>query len=148
VWDAEDTLIAMTTKYEQAKCIHDLAVKTHDASELRKIPSLLNNWGRKCRSDDELLWTNLSMPMSIGETIIIGLRYKKKIDGTLTEDIFELNNKNPDKLSPHYKGQYQLLCPEYKGTHKLQNVEDRSFTSVNTCCLYFGDNNDSQCRMG
>src|SRR5450759_5354456 len=131
----------MTTKYEQVKCIHDLAVETHDANELRKIPSLLNSWGKKCREHDELLWTNLSMPTSIGETITIGLRYKKKKDETLTEDIFELNKKNPDVLSEYYKGQYQPLRPEYQGTHKLQDVGAHSFTSVNTCCLYLGDNN-------
>jgi len=129
----------MTTKYEQVKSIHQLAVKTHDANELRRIPSLLNDWGIKCREDDgELLWTNLSVPTSVGETITIGLRYRKE-DKTLTEDVFELSARDPDVVAPYYKGSYQKLRPEYEGTHKQQDVEPRSITSVNTCCLYFGE---------
>lgn len=130
----------MTTKYEQVKSVHDRAVETNDANELRNIPSLLNSWGIKCREDDgQLLWTNLSVPTSVGETITIGLRYKKQ-DETLTEDVFELNNKNPDVVTQYYKGRYQTLRPEYKHTHKLQNVGAHSFTTVNTCCLYLRNN--------
>ena len=109
-------LADMTTKYEQIKNIHKIAVETHDPNELRKIPSLLNDWGFKCREDDgELLWTNLSIPTLIGETITIGLRYKKK-DATLTEDIFVLNEKDPHVITPYYKGKYQKHS-EYEGTH-------------------------------
>ena len=133
----------MTTKYEQIKNIHKKAVETHDANELRKIPSLLNDWGFRCREDDgELLWTNLSIPTSIGETITIGLRYKKK-DATLTEDIFELSEKDPNVVTPYYKGSYQKHRSAYERTHKQQDVEARSFTSVNSCSLYLGEKNDS-----
>ena len=133
----------MTTKYEQVKYVHDYGVETRDPNELRKIPSLPNGWGIKCRKDDgQMLWTNLSIPASVGQTITIGLRYKKR-DQTLTEEIFELNKRNPDKVSAYYKGRYQTVRPEYQGTHKLQNVGTRSFTSVNTCCLYLGDKNGS-----
>jgi len=129
----------MTTKYEQIKNIHKIAVETHDTNELRKITSLLNDWGFKCREDDgELLWTNLSIPTSIGETITIGLRYKKK-DSTLTEDIFELSEKDPNVVTPYYKGKYQKLRSEYEHTHKQQDVKARSFTSVNSCSLYLGE---------
>jgi hypothetical protein len=131
----------MTTKYEQVKSVHDRAVETNDANELRKIPLLLNSWGIKCREDDgQLLWTNLSVPTSVGEAITIGLRYKKQ-DKTLSEDVFELNNKNPDVVTSYYKGCYQTLRPEYQQTHKLQNVGAHSFTTVNTCCLFLGNNN-------
>lgn len=133
----------MSIKYEQLKCIHQLAVETGDVNELRKIPSLLNDWRIKCREvDGELLWTNLSVPTSAGETVTIGLRYRKK-DTTLTEDIFELNAKAPDKVKKVYKGCYQKSRPEYEGTHKQQDVEPRSFTSINTCCLYFGERTSS-----
>jgi hypothetical protein len=134
----------MKTKYEQVKSVHELAVKNGDANELRKIPPLLNSWGIKCRKDDgQLLWTNLSLPTSsIGETITIGLRYKKK-DSTLTEDIFELNMINPDKVDSYYKGQYQQFRQEYQHTHKQQDIEIRSYTTVNTCCLYFQDKSGS-----
>ena len=129
----------MTTKYEQVKSVHKSAAETGDANELRKIPSLLNSWGIKCREDDgQLLWTNLSLPTSIGETITIGLRYKKQ-DSTLTEDVFELSKKDPDIVASYYKGRYQMLRPEYQGTHKQQDVDARSFTTVNTCCIYLYD---------
>ena len=131
----------MNTGYGQLKNIHERAVETHDANELRKIPSLLNDWGFKCRENDgELLWTNLSLPTSVGETITIGLRYKKQ-DGTLTEDVFELCEKDPNVVTPYYKGKYQILRSEYENTHKQQDVEPRSFTSINTCSLYLGDKN-------
>ena len=133
----------MTTKYEQVKNIHKLAVETHDPNELRGIPSLLNDWGFKCREDDgELRWTNLSIPTSVGETITIGLRYTKR-DESLTEDLFEISEVDPNVVTPHYQGRYQKLRSEYEGTHKQQDVKPRSFTSVNTCSLYFGDKNGS-----
>jgi hypothetical protein len=136
-------LAAMKTKYEQLRYIHDLAVKTNDASALREIPSLLNNWGFKCRDNDgQLLWTNLSLPTSIGETITIGLRYKKN-DQTLTEDVFEVNSGTPEVVDTYYKGKYQKARPEYAGTHKLQDVQEKSFISVNSCSLYMGRNNGS-----
>ena len=100
---------AMATKYEQVKSVHELAVETGDANELRKIPPLLNSWGIKCREDDgQPLWTNLSIPTSsVGETITIGLRYIKQ-DATLTEDI-ELNKNTPDAVASYYRGRYQQV---------------------------------------
>ena len=129
----------MNTKYEHIKNIHDSAVDANDANELRKILPLLESWGIKQRGDDgELLWTNLSVPTSVGGTIAIGYRYVKR-DKTLTEDIFEISENNPNEVVPHYKGKYEYLRPEYKRTHKEQNVDVRSFTSVNTCSLYLGN---------
>lgn len=137
------SLAAMTTKYEEVKNIHKVALETGNMDELRRVLPLLNSWGIKCRENDgQLLWTNLSMPMSVGETITIGLRYKKQ-DATLTEDIFELSKNNPDAVNCYYKGSYQQLRPEYRRTHKQQDVEARSYTTVNTCCLYFGDKSGS-----
>jgi len=131
------------TKFDQVKSIHERTVKTHDASALLEIPTMLNSWGIKCREKDgQLLWTNLSVPTTIGETIVIGFRYKKK-DQTLTEDIFELSKNDPDEVAPYYKGQYQTVRPEYKDTHKFQDAETKSFTTVNTCCLYLGGKNGS-----
>jgi hypothetical protein len=125
------------------KDIHERAVEARDANELRKILSLLDGWGIKRRQKDgELLWTNLSIPTSIGGTIAIGYRYWKR-DSTLTEDIFELNQNNPDEIGPYYKGAYQDVRSEYERTHKQQGVEARSFTTVNTCCLYLGGQNGS-----
>ena len=131
------------TKFDQVKSIHERAVETEDARVLQELPALLNRWGIKCREKDgQLLWTNLSVPTSIGETIAIGLRYRKQ-DQTLTEDIFELNRNNPEVVTPYYKGQYQTERPEYKGTHKFQGAAAQSFTSVNTCYLFLGGENGS-----
>ena len=128
----------MLTRYEQAKNIHGAAVETHDANKLLEILPLLNSCGIQCREDDgELLWTNLSIPTSVGGAITIGLRYKK-LDRTLTEDIFELNEKNPDVITKYYTGSYQKFRSEYEHTHKRPDVETRSFRTVNTCCLYLG----------
>jgi hypothetical protein len=94
----------MNTKYDQLRNIHDLAVKQNDAEKLRMIPQLLNNWNIRCRDKDgQLLWTNVSAPTSIGETVTIGLRYMKE-DRTLTEDIFEVSSSNPDTVDAYYKG--------------------------------------------
>ena len=133
----------MMTKFDQVKSIHERAVEARDANALRDIPKILNGWGIKCREKDgQLLWTNLSVPTSIGETITIGLRYRKQ-DRTLTEDVFELNRSDPETITPYYKGQYQSVRSEYVGTHKSQGVKPQSFTSVNTCCLYLGGENGS-----
>ena len=133
----------MNTKYIQLRDIHDLAVKANDAEMLREIPQLLNSWGFRCRDKDgQLLWTNLSVPTSIGETITIGLRYMKE-DRTLTEDIFEVSSSSPDSVNAYYKGKYQRVRPEYTGTHKEHKVKTESFISVNSCSLYLGSDNGS-----
>jgi len=80
--------------------------------------------------------------LSIEETIAIGLRYKKR-DQALSEDIFEIKKNDPDVVTPYYKGRYQAERAEYQGTHKLEDVGNDSFTSVNTCCLYLGGQNGS-----
>lgn len=131
------------TKYEQVKSIHNLAVDTHDANKLREILPLLNSWEINCRNKDgELLWTNLSVPTSVEESITIGLRYRKR-GGTLTEDIFELQAQALGKVNPNYKDRYQKLRPEYLGHHKQQGIDGCSFTSVNTCSLYCGEKSGS-----
>jgi len=133
----------MKSKYEQLRHIHDLAVTNHDASMLKEILKMLNSWDIKCRVDDgQLLWTNLSQPTSVEETITIGLRYMKK-DKSLTEDVFEVSSSNPEKVVSFYKGKYERIRLEYKGTHKRQDVRASSFTSVNSCSLYLGSENDS-----
>jgi hypothetical protein len=59
---------------------------------------------------------------------------------TLTEDIFEISENNPNVVTPYYRGKYQGLRSEYEHTHKQQDVEACSPTSVNTCSLFLGDN--------
>lgn len=133
----------MMTKFQQIIDIHQQAVATSDATQLQRIVPLLYDWGIKTRQDDgQLLWTNLSVPTSIAGTIIIGYRYQKR-DASFTEDLFELNQGSPDTVVPYYKGRYEGIQAEYARTHKQQNVEARSFTSVNSCCLYLVQQNGS-----
>jgi hypothetical protein len=113
-------------------------VDSNNAEVLREIPSILNAWGIKCRGDDgQLVWVNFSIPKSVDDTIVIGLRYQKR-DQTVTEDIFELNRSSPERVYSHYKGMYETYRPEYQGTHKFQNAGTHSFTTANTCCLFIG----------
>jgi hypothetical protein len=122
----------MISKFDQVKSIHERAVETGDASVLREIPAMLNRWGIKCREKDgQLLWTNLSVPMSVGESITIGLRYRKK-DQTPTEDIFELNRNNPEVVTSYYKGQYQTVRPEgnNRGQTTIKSSENGKTWSV------------------
>lgn len=134
---------AKMTKYQQIKSAHARAVEKQDANELRGIVVLLDDWGIKRRHDDgELLWTSLSMPTSIAGTIVIGYRYRKR-DQSLTEDLFELKESAPNQFERYYKGSYEKVRAEYARTHKQQGVAPRSFTSVNTCCLYLGSDDGS-----
>ena len=129
----------METKYQQVADVYSRTVASEDPSELRGILTLLEAWGITQRQKDgDLLWVTLSTPTSIDGTIVIGYRYKKK-DSSLTEDLFELRTAHPNSVQPFYKGRYQDTQLEYAKTHKQQNVENRSFTSVNTCCLRLGD---------
>jgi len=108
----------MTTKYQQIIDIHQQAVATSDATQLQRIVPLLDAWGIRTRQDDgQLLWTNLSVPTSIAGTIVIGYRYQKR-DASFTEDLFELNQSSPDKVTPYFKGSYEDVRAEYARTHK------------------------------
>jgi hypothetical protein len=133
----------MKNKYEQIVAIHRRAAVSSDATPLAVIVPLFESWGIRKRQDDgELLWTNISMPTTVAGTIVVGYRYRKR-DASFTEDLFELKQSNPNEVLRRYKGSYQKICAEYAKTHKQQNVEARSFTSVNTCCLYLGLQNGS-----
>ncbi|MGB8327550.1 MAG: hypothetical protein WCE48_08215 [Steroidobacteraceae bacterium] len=128
----------MSTRYRQLKDLHDRASATGNATLLGEIPRLLTEWGIRSRADDgRLLWTNVSNPTSQTESIAIGLRYEKQ-DGTLTEDLFTVGSTKPDKVVSHYTGRIQREWTEYANTHRQQDVERRSFTSVNTCSFYMG----------
>lgn len=89
----------------------------------REILELLSQSKIKLRKDDgELIQINLSIPTSIELAFVIGLRYIKK-DNTHTEDHFLCQKKaqagtNFRAIQPYYRGQLELLLPEYCRTHK------------------------------
>lgn len=131
----------MESKYKIIKELHRRTCETGQAVILKGIPSLLESWGSKLRTDDgELYQVNISNPEQ--SILVVGLRYKKK-DGSLTEDIFEFNALCPNEISKYYKDKYERKRTEYKDTHKQQNVSLSPYTSVNTCSLHMGNKNDS-----
>lgn len=89
------------------------------------IRALLSRQGIKIRQNDGVLrQINLSIPKTIEDAFVIGLRYVKR-DGTCTEDHF-LCQKHMEpsasrlQIEPHYKKRLEFKLPEYRGTHKEQ----------------------------
>ena len=131
----------MKTKYETIEDLYRRMRENSDAELLIEIPNLLESFGIKLRKNDGVLHQiNISNPEN--GVLAVGLRYKKK-DETLTEDVLEFNASNPNEVSKFYKGTYERKRAEYKGTHKQQDISLMPFTSVNTCSLYVGGDNDS-----
>ncbi|MCG2722726.1 MAG: hypothetical protein L6290_12055, partial [Thermodesulfovibrionales bacterium] len=88
---------------------------------------------------------NISIPTSIKNSYVIGLRYVKK-DGTHTEDHYLIKReiKENDKEIVYLRGQrLEKLLIEYRGTHKQQidipqienNSNSSAYTPINTICL-------------
>ncbi len=114
-----------------------------------KIEHLLAQRGIKMRQDDGVLMQiNLSIPTSIEDAFVVGLRYMKR-DGKCTEDLF-LCRKNlcteitQLEIEPYYKGRLEFILPEYHGTHRQQVVftqpaaPDTAITQVNTISFLKG----------
>jgi hypothetical protein len=91
----------------------------------RDILDLLSRHGIKIRQNDGALkQITVSIPTSVDNAFVIGLRYIKA-DGTRTEDLFlcqdnAYKNGVPVEIEPHYKGRLEFRLPEYRGTHKEQ----------------------------
>lgn len=114
------------------------------------ILDLLSRHGIKVRQDDgDLKQITVSIPTSIDNAFVIGLRYVKA-DGTRTEDHFlcqEDADKNgvPIEIEPQYKGRLEFRLPEYRGTHKQQADFGRpvaqldAVTQVNTITYVKGE---------
>ncbi len=97
----------------------------------------------KMRQDDgQLKQINISIPTSLEDAFVVGLRYVKR-NGACTEDLF-LCPKNLAagitrlEIEPFYKGRLEFILPEYNGTHHQQVIftqpvaKDGHITSVNT----------------
>ena len=94
------------------------------------------------KQDGDLMRVTVSIPTSVDDAFVIGLRYIKK-DRTCTEDHF-LCRKDVDpsieqlQIEPHYKSKLEFRLPEYSGTHKQQenftwvDAKDIPPTQVNT----------------
>lgn len=108
-----------------------------------EIRQLLVQHGITMRQDDgQLKQINISIPTSIEDAFVIGLRYLKR-NGKCTEDLF-LCPKNLVagitrlQIEPYYKGRLEFILPEYRGTHTQQvtfihpAVRSSTVTPVNT----------------
>lgn len=114
-----------------------------------KIVVLLSQQGIQLRQDNGKLQQAItSIPTSINNAFVIGLRYIKR-DNTCTEDHFlcrkYINPKHGNKeIKPYYGKSLEKMIPEYCGTHKAQvhfnnyftytgeANKDKHITSVNT----------------
>ena len=101
------------------------------------------------QKDGELVQINLSIPKSMEQAYVIGLRYIKN-DGTLTEDHFLCEHSSSgvtkEEILHHPKRKLEYKIPEYDGTHKqvvdIQSVAPSlGVTDVSTHSFVV-DNND------
>jgi hypothetical protein len=97
-----------------------------------EVIKLLSENDIKRREDDgEQIQINTSIPTTIEDLLVTGLRYSKR-DGSPTEDHF-LFQKNSQKIKKYYGKGLEQVLPEYKGTHKQPiDFNQRAFTSANT----------------
>ncbi|MCU7805479.1 MAG: hypothetical protein KZQ92_14565 [Candidatus Thiodiazotropha sp. (ex Lucinoma borealis)] len=108
---------------------------------------LLNEYGIKLRqNDDSLKQVTLSVPTTIENSFVLGMRYMKN-DGTFTEDHFLCESEGvgleKKEISHHPKRKLEHKLPEYRGTHKetpnIGALRKPDFvTDVNTYS-YYGD---------
>lgn len=119
--------------------------RNHINNLFHDVINLLCEKNIRLRQDDgELIQINISIPTSIKNSFVIGLRYIKK-DGTPTEDhcLIKKEIEETEKEIVCYRGKrLEQLLTEYKGTHKqqidiaqIENDNNSAFTSVNTICL-------------
>lgn len=110
----------MNTSFDELKLITDSIysgivpsrVEFHD-----QIVDILSRNGIKVRQNDgENPKVTVSHPSSQPESMVVGLRYKKK-DGTKSEDLFLFEKDK--KIEPYYRGKLEKIFPEYKNSHKL-----------------------------
>ena len=91
----------------------------NDEYAINGIVDLLNKNGITLRQKDgDLIQATISIPASISDSYVIGLRYRKK-DNSQTEDCF-LIHKGNDRIESFYKGKIEKKLIEYKNTHKAQ----------------------------
>ena len=158
VWRCTDIVSCkkdMNTEYKKIELIWKSYFQTEEPTVISKVITLLaENKISLRQKDGKLKQINISIPQSIPDTYVIGLRYIK-IDGTPTEDHFSCKKSGTgiykEKLIEyHSKRKLELLLPEYKGTHKewvdfeklkidQSNTNFKFFTDVSTIAYIFED---------
>lgn len=111
----------MDQSYKELKEITDRVYEAN--AQGRKVEwkedviNLLAKYGIKLRQKDGILHqVNISIPRSVSNGIVVGLRYLKN-DSTKTEDLFLFQEGQP--IITGYKGKLERRLREYVDTHKL-----------------------------
>lgn len=82
-----------------------------------EVVVLFERNGIRLRQRDGTLHdVTISIPTSVPDAIVVGLRYIKS-DGTKTEDLFLFQQGN--HIVTGYRGRLERRVREYAGTHKL-----------------------------
>ena len=123
----------MNKAYAKLQRIWDTCSAT-ETSGLVDIISVLAEDGKSLRQrDGDIFQITLSIPTSIEQAFVIGLRYRKK-DLSFTEDHFlchsEREGTSNENISYHFKRTLEHQLAEYKGTHK--EIPNREFTNTGT----------------
>lgn len=104
------------TSYLELKAITDQYYTDWKMPPIKVFSDLLKKHGIGLRNKDgELLHITFSIPTSLKDAIVLGVRYEKK-DGSFSEDLFLFREKKP--IEKGYKGRLEKTLPEYKGMHK------------------------------
>lgn len=83
----------------------------------KDVVNLLGRYGIRLRQKDGILHqVNISIPTSVANAIVVGLRYSKS-NGSKTEDLFLFQQGT--SIVSGYKGRLEGIIREYSGTHKL-----------------------------
>lgn len=113
----------MDKSYSDLKRIADRAYEKleregHPGPFASRVLALLGKYDIKPRQKDgNLSQLNISIPSSVKNGVVVGLRYTKQ-NGTKTEDLFLFRADSP--IAKGYKGNLEKILREYKETHKLQ----------------------------
>lgn len=106
----------MDNSYQEFKAITDKYYTDWQMPPINFFIDLLDRYGVKLRNKDgQLHEATFSVPKSVSEALVLGIRYQKK-GGTFSEDLFLFQKGKP--IQRGYKGELEKIVPEYKGTHK------------------------------
>jgi hypothetical protein len=149
----------MNFEYAKIESIWKSYFQTEEPTVINKVIALLaENKISLRKKDGNLKQITISIPQSIPNAYVIGLRYVK-IDGTPTEDHFLCKKSGngiykKKLIQYHPKRKLELLLPEYKGTHKQWvdfeklkidqcNTNFKFTTDVNTITYIFDNHHKS-----
>lgn len=102
--------------YEELKAITDKYYTDWQMPSVNVFTDLLARHGVRLRQKDGVLHeVTFSVPKSVQNGLVLGLRYRKR-DGSFSEDPFLFQEGRGIKTG--YRGSLEGMLPEYSGTHK------------------------------